>query len=110
MSRLSTITLGEIRSGIATLPDGRRRQHLQQRFEDEVVPLFEARILPLDEPATHAYATVRSAARRGGKTIRDLDALIAATARVTGFSVATRDRLPFNAAGVPVIDPFGSAT
>lgn len=35
-----------------------------------------------------------------------VDAQIAAIARARDFVVATRDTTPFEAAGVPVIDPF----
>ena len=38
--------------------------------------------------------------------IGDFDALIASIASATGFSVATRDAAPFEAAGVAVVNPF----
>lgn len=43
---LSTITLAEIRLGIAALPDGRRRAILHRRLEEQVVPAFTDRIIP----------------------------------------------------------------
>lgn len=106
---LTTLTLAEIRYGIASLPKGRRRTTLRQRFENDVVPVFADRILPFDEPASTAYAELRATARAGGRAIGDFDALIAAIAHSQGFAVATRDLAPFEAARVPVINPFDEA-
>ena len=37
------------------------------------------------------------------------DAQIAAIAKADGFAVATRDRMPYEAAGLGVIDPWQGA-
>lgn len=104
---LTTVTLAEVRHGIAALPDGKRKRGLGERFEDEVVPLFAGRVLAFDEPATHEYAALRTRARSAGLAIGDFDALIASIARAQRFGVASRDTAPFEAAGVvSVIDPF----
>ena len=91
---LTTLSLAEIRFGIAALPRGKRATRLRQRFEEEVVPLFADRILSFDEPATGAYAELRAAARKVGHAIGDFDALIAAIAKASGFTVATRVTQP----------------
>lgn len=103
---LTTITVAEIRFGIAVLPHGRRRDTLEERFETDIMPIFEGRILSFDEPATRSYAALRSSVRRRGRAIGDFDAVIAAIAQSRGYSVATRDSAPFEAAQVPVINPF----
>lgn len=103
---LTTVTLGEVRFGIAVLPAGRRRRVLHQRFEESVVPAFENRILSFDEPASASYAVLRARARTKGRAIAATDGFIAAIARARGFAVATRDTGPFDAAEVPVINPF----
>ncbi len=103
---LTTITLAEVRYGIACLPEGGRRQRLHDRFEGQFVPLFRGRTLAFDEPATTAYAALRARARTQGRAIGDFDALIASIASATGFMVATRDTTPFEAAGVAVVNPF----
>jgi predicted nucleic acid-binding protein len=97
---LATITLAEVRYGIACLPKGGRRQKLHDRFEGQFVPLFHGRTLAFDETATTAYAALRA------RAIGDFDALIASIASATGFMVATRDTAPFEAVGVAVINPF----
>lgn len=103
---LTTITLAEVRYGIASLPKGGRRQRLHDRFEGQFLPLFHGRTLAFDESATTAYAVLRARARAQGRVLGDFDALIASIASATGFMVATRDTAPFEAAGVAVVNPF----
>lgn len=103
---VTTITLAEIRSGIAAVPAGRRAEALRTMFEERIRPLFGNRVLDFDEAASIAYAELRAGARAHGTTIADVDGLIAAVARVHRFRVATRDTAPFEAAGVEVINPF----
>ena len=103
---LTTISLAEVRHGIAALPAGRRRQVLDDRFESDVLPAFSGRIMAFDEQASACCAAVRAGARRRGDAIGDFDALIAGIAVSRGFAVATRDTAPFLAANVAVINPF----
>jgi len=103
---LTTLSLAEVRYGVACLPAGARRKTLHDRFEGEFLPLFRGRTLAFDEPATIAYAALRARARHQGQAIGDFDALIAGIASATGFTVATRDTSPFKAAGVAVVNPF----
>ena len=107
---LSVITVAELRFGIAAMPEGKRRTVLHDRLEGEVLPLFSGRILPFDLDASKAYATLMAAARGSGKAIGTADGYIAATALAHGFSVATRDVSPFEAAGLKVINPWDVAT
>ena len=103
---LSTITLAELRFGIAVLPEGRRRELIHTGLEQRVLPLFAGRILSFDGPASQAYAALRSRARAAGQAIAPADGYIAAIAMTHGLAVATRDRSPFDAAGLRIIDPW----
>jgi hypothetical protein len=103
---LSTLSLAELRFGIAVLPAGKRRDLLHASLEQRVLPLFAGRILPFDDVASRAYADLRSRARAAGHTIAPTDGYIAAIATAQGFSVATRDVSPFEAAGLTVINPW----
>lgn len=103
---LSTISLAELRFGIAVLPDGKRRETLHSSLERRVLPLFAGRILPFDDPASQAYATLRARARAAGQAIEPADGYIAAIAATHGFAVATRDTSPFEAADLSVINPW----
>ncbi len=103
---LTTVTVAELRFGIAVLPLGSRKRRLEDDFEQRILSLFEGRILPFDEPATVAYARIRAKAKKDGNAIGIADGFIAAIAAHHGFTVATRDTSPFEAAGVPVINPW----
>lgn len=103
---LSTITLAELRFGLAAMPDGRRKDTLRLRLDQRVMPVFEGRILPFGIEATATYATLRAHARASGKAIGTADGYIAAIAAAHGLKVATRDTGPFEAVGVPVINPW----
>ncbi len=102
---LTTITLAEVRFGIAMLPDGRRKDVLHERFEG-VLPAFDSRVLTFDADASTHYAELKVRARSRGSALGTFDALIAGIAGAHGFVVATRDTEPFTGVDVPVIDPF----
>ena len=103
---LSTITLAELRFGVAALPAGKRRDTLHNSLEKRILPMFAGRVLPFDAATSAAYATLRAHAKRQGKAIAPTDGYIAATASVHGLMVATRDVAPFQAAGLTVINPW----
>lgn len=103
---LSAISLAELRYGVAALPEGRRKEGLKAALDERIFSLFGSRILAFDTAAADAYAVIRGRARAEGKSIGASDGYIAATAAALGFAVATRDTGPFEAAGVPFINPW----
>ena len=103
---LSAITVAELRAGVALLPAGKRRTGLRQSLEKRVLPLFAGRVLPFDLACTQAYAELMARARTAGLAIATADGYIAAIAASNGFTVATRDTAPFEAAGAAVINPW----
>lgn len=105
---LSTISLAELRFGIAALTPGKRKDTLHASFEQRILPLFAGRILPFDTAASEAYAELRARARAQGRAIAPADGYIAATATSHGLMVATRDTGPFEAAGLTVINPWNT--
>lgn len=102
---LSSVTVAELLFGIGALPDGRRKQRLAAALDGHLA-LFDGRILPFDTDAARNYADLAVAARNAGKGFPTPDGYIAAIATAHGFAVATRDASAFEAAGVPVIDPW----
>lgn len=103
---LSAITVAEVRTGVALLPDGKRKAVLQESLETKVLPLFSGRILAFDFSCTQAYAGLIAKAREAGLAIAAADGYIAAIAAAHTFAVATRDTRPFEAAGIVVINPW----
>jgi len=103
---LSAVTVAELRFGLATMPEGKRRTVYQERLENAVLPTFAGRVLPFDLDASKAYADLMARARAGGKAIGKADGYIAATAATHGLVVATRDLGPFEAAGLKLVNPW----
>ena len=102
---LSSVTLAELLFGIRALPAGRRKNMLDRALT-ELLALFEDRILPFDTDAARHYADLAVTARNGGRGFPTPDGYVAAVAASRGFIVASRDRLPYEAAGLKVIDPW----
>lgn len=106
---LSAITVAELRAGIALMPAGKRRDGLHENLEKRLLPMFANRVLSFDMACTKAYAGLLAKSRAEGLAVETADAFIAAVALANGFTVATRDTCPFEAAGLTVIDPWDAA-
>lgn len=105
---LSTITVAELRAGIALMPTGKRRDKLHENLEKRLLPMFTNRVLAFDMVCTKAYAELIARSRTTGLALETADAFIASIAVANGFVVATRDTSPFVAAGLKVINPWDS--
>lgn len=102
---LSSVTLAELLFGIAALPTGKRKDMLAQAL-DGLMGLFRDRVLPFDTDAARHYAGLAVTARSGGRGFPTPDGYIAAIAASRGYMVASRDKAPYEAAGVSVISPW----
>lgn len=102
---MTSITLAEIRYGIARLPAGRRKQVLLDTADD-IFRAFSDQVLPVDEAAAEQYATIASTRERAGKPLPGFDALIAAVCRSRNAALATRNLSDFGGTGIEVIDPW----
>jgi len=103
---LSSITVAELRAGIALMPAGKRRVSLHDNLEKRLLPMFANRVLSFDMACTKSYAELLAKCRAAGLAVETADAFIAAVALANGFAVATRDTRPFEAAGVNAINPW----
>lgn len=103
---LSAVTVAELRYGLAAMAEGKRRALFMARLENDVLPVFNGRVLPFDLETSRAYAELMARAKVVGKAIAMADGFIAATAITHGFIVATRDTSPFLAAGAKVFNPW----
>lgn len=102
---LSSVTLAEMLFGIGTLPNGKRKEMLNEALNG-LMELFEGRILSFDIAASRQYADLAVTARAAGRGFPVPDGYIAAIAVSQGFKVASRDTAPFEAASVSVINPW----
>ena len=83
-----SIVKGEILFGIARLPEGKRRQDLQQK-SDELFAAIPCE--PISENVSDAYAQVKDTAKKQGTSLGECDLWIAATALVLDAILVTSD-------------------
>ncbi len=100
---LSAVTIGEIQAGIELTreQDSVKAQELES-WLDLVAGAYN--ILPMDAVVFRAWARLM---HRKSNTLYE-DAMIAATARVHGLTVVTRNVSDFNALGFEVFNPFAA--
>ncbi|HEY3155877.1 MAG TPA: type II toxin-antitoxin system VapC family toxin [Candidatus Eisenbacteria bacterium] len=102
----TSITQAEILHGLMLLPEGRRRSAFEAAATSMFREDFAGRILSFGTDAALPYARIASERRRAGRPISHFDAQIAAIARSTGATLATRNARDFDGCGVSVIDPW----
>lgn len=103
---LSVLTLGEIRRGIATLPESRRRATLEAWLDKDLYTRFEDRILPVDQEVADRWSLLTAAARNNGIVLPVIDGLIAATALEHNLTLVTKDTGQIPSMGVAVFNPW----
>lgn len=99
----SVLVLAEIRRGIELI---KRRNDLKQaealdRWFAQMRTGLGERVLPVDEPIAEAWAIMNVP-----DPLPFIDSLLAATAKVHGLTLVTRNGDDVARTGVPVIDPF----
>jgi hypothetical protein len=98
---LSAVTVGEIQAGIELT----REQDAAKALEIEAwLEMVSAtyNVLPMDAATFRAWAKLM---HRKSDTLFE-DAMIVATARIHGLTVATRNVADFKSFGVPLFNPF----
>jgi hypothetical protein len=100
---LSVLTVGEIRQGVERI---RRRDpsaaSALDRWLDRVVEMHRDRLVPVDRLVAEEW---------GRMNVPDplpvIDGLLAATAKITGLTLATRNVGEVERTGVDLVNPFG---
>ena len=103
---ITAMNEAEILHGLARLPDGRRKQDLQQSWNALMTDVFSGRIRPFTSEAAHWYAQLLRRRERLGRSMATADAVIAATALAHGASLATRNVADFANIGLELINPW----
>jgi len=100
---LSVVTILEIELGALSIErrDPTQGRVLRAWLDENLLPRFEGRILPIDLAAARRCAALHVPDPRGER-----DALIAATALVQGMTVVTRNTADFEPMGAPVLNPW----
>ena len=103
---LSVLTIGEIRKGLATLPQSRRRSHLESWLEVELQARFAGRILSIDAAVADRWGVLVANAKAKGKSLSTIDGLLAATAIHHNLTLVSRNVIDFTHAPVQVLNPW----
>lgn len=106
---LTTINMAELWAGIEVLPPGRRRKQLHNAMANEVLPLFDGRVLTFDPASAAVFARVFSKAQAAGNSMDFADCAIAAIATTHRFILATRNSKDFKGSGIELLDPWATA-
>ena len=106
---ISTLTLGEIRKGIARLNDEERAWALQIWLEQDLVARFRGRILPVDEEVAIEWGRLSGFGEAQGRPVPVVDALLAATAICHHLTLVTRNEQDFAPFPVTVFNPWNEA-
>jgi predicted nucleic acid-binding protein len=98
---LSAVTIGEIQVGIELTREQDEAKALEIEAWLEMVAT-SYNVLPMDAPTFRAWAQLM---HRKSDTVYE-DAMIAATAKIHGLTVATRNVADFKSFGVALLNPF----
>lgn len=104
--RLSVVTASEVEAGIAKAvrAGARAKSASLRKWWAGLVELYDDRILQVDLRIAEAAGQMLDEARAHDPGYEDI--LIAATARVHGMTVLTRNERHFAPLGVDAVDPF----
>ena len=100
---LSVLTLGELRKGIESLADAKRRLKLADWLETELPLFFAGRIISIDDGVAHRWGRLLAHA---GRTLPAIDSLLGATAAHHGLTMVTRNSKDFANLGLEVLNPW----
>jgi len=100
---VSVVTVGEIEQGIERLPHGERRRAFERMAHEALPARFAGRLLPVSVEVASSWGAFSGSHKQ---TLPVVDGLIAATARVHGLTVVTRNVADFRRFEVPVFDPW----
>ena len=103
---ISAITLGELRRGALLLGEGKKRNALLRWIETGIKADFAGRILAVDTAVMERWAELQIATQKMGRRLPLMDSLLAATALAHGLTLATRNTADFQAADIPLLDPW----
>lgn len=103
---ITTITIAEIAYGLHTLPQGNRRNSLEDIFNTAIMEAFTHRILAFDQPAAYQYGKIMAHRKEIGRPLGVPDGQICAIAHNNNAMIATRNIRDFENCGIKLVNPF----
>lgn len=102
----TSITVFEVRFGLESMPDGRRRRRLEEMFAGALREDLEDRVLAFDLAAAEAAGAIAARLRRTGRMIEIRDVQIGGIVLARKGTLATRNTRHFEGAGIPLVNPW----
>jgi hypothetical protein len=102
--------LGELRFGVARLPEGKRRTALGEAIDQFVADDLAGLVLAFDAASADTYGPIVAARERTGHPIAIADAQIAAICTVYDAGLATRNGRDFANTGIELVNPWDPPT
>ncbi len=106
---LSVVSIGELRRGFVMLPPSKRRTDLEQWFENDLLPRFRDRLLPVTHSIADRWGVLDGQSQLNGTPLSTADGMIAATALEHELTLVTRNVKDFAGLGVEVLNPWDAA-
>lgn len=103
---ISVASIAELRRGIASMEDGRRRAALAAWLASDLPARFAARMLPIDHAIAEHWGDLMARSRRSGIALSVMDGFFAATALAKDLTLVTRNVGDFSPFGVPLFNPW----
>jgi len=103
---ITSVTLFEVRLGLAVLPKGRRRNALEAAFERLLTEDLEDRVLAFDTAAATEAAALAAGRQKAGRPVDFRDTQIAGVALSRRATLATRNLRHFQDLRVAVVNPW----
>jgi predicted nucleic acid-binding protein len=105
---LSAVTIGELRKGLCTHPEGKRKTQIQEWLSVDLIPMFAGRILPVTQAIAERWGDLSGRRQQMGRPLGMADGLIAATALEHGLILVTRNVKDFEGIDLAILNPWES--
>jgi hypothetical protein len=102
----TSVTVFEIRSGLNTMPAGRRRTHKEDAFERLLAEIIERRIADFDSASAEHAAQFFAAGQPNGRPSELRDTMIAGIVLANHATLATRNVKHFADIAKWVVNPW----
>lgn len=103
---ISVLTIGELHKEIEKLPESKKKNKLHKWVTYDLKKRFENKIIDFDLQTATIWGKIQANSELLGRTLRAIDALIAATGISHDLIVVTRNTKDMEISGVDLLNPW----